>query len=227
MMQYSSNANSEWLMERLGLENINNQLTKLDFKDHSPIYPFVSSLFIAKEYFNDKTEDELAIAMKNISEEQYINYALNIHQKMLKDSEYRNQELDLNESMQRIWSDRLPAGSVSDYVSLMKKLNSKTYFDEKTQAVLNEIIETSIQYSSTNEFYEHIGSKGGSTLFIMTKALYAKDLKGNKTEMAYFFNDLNAQERKKMTMSIKDFDRAVLRNPKMIQKIQKLYSTYE
>jgi D-alanyl-D-alanine carboxypeptidase len=109
----------------------------------------------------------------------------------------------------------------------MKKLNSKTYFDEKTQAVLNEIIETSIQYSSTNEFYEHIGSKGGSTLFIMTKALYAKDLKGNKTEMAYFFNDLNAQERKKMTMSIKDFDRAVLRNPKMIQKIQKLYSTYE
>lgn len=227
MMQYSSNANSEWLMERLGLENINNQLAKLDFKDHSPIYPFVSSQFITKEYFNDKTEDELAMAMKNISEEQYINYALNIHQIMLHDPDYRNQQLDLNETMHRIWSDRLPAGSVSDYVSLMKKLNSKTYFDEKTQAVLNEIIETSMRYNSTKEFYQHIGIKSGSTTLIITKALYAEDLKGDKTEMAYFFKDLDAQERKKMIMSTKDFDRAVLRNPIIVQQIQKLYSTYE
>ncbi|QJP35299.1 serine hydrolase [Nonlabens sp. Ci31] len=227
MMQYSSNANSEWLMERLGLENINNQLAKLDFKDHTPIYPFVSSLFITEEYFKDKTEDELVDAIKNISEEQYINYALDIHQKMLQDPEYRNQQLDLNETMQGIWSDRLPAGSVSDYVSLMKKLNSKTYYDEKTQTVLNEIIETSMRYNSTKEFYQHIGIKGGSTLFIMTKALYAEDHKGNKTEMAYFFNGLEAQERKKMTMSINDFDRTVLRNPMMVQKIKKLFSTYE
>jgi D-alanyl-D-alanine carboxypeptidase len=227
MMQYSSNANSEWLMERLGLKNINNQLTKLDFKDHSPIYPFVSSLFITKEYFKDKTEEELIQAIKNLSEEQYINYALDIHQKMLKDPDYRNQQLDLNETMQRIWSDRLPTGSVSDYVALMKKLNSKTYYDEKTQTVLHEIIETSMRYNSTKEFYKHIGIKSGSTLFIITKALYAEDHKGNKTEMAYFFNDLDAQERKKMTMFMKDFDRAVLRNPIMVQQIQKLYSTDE
>ena len=84
-----------------------------------------------------------------------------------------------------------------------------------------------MRYNSTKEFYKHIGIKSGSTLFIITKALYAEDHKGNKTEMAYFFNDLDAQERKKMTMSMKDFDRAVLRNPIMVQQIQKLYSTDE
>jgi len=227
MIQYSSYANSEWLMNRLGTDNINNRLLELGCTDHAPIYPFVSSLFIAKEYYTTKKDDQLLKAINNLSEEQYKDYAFSIHAKMLQDMEYRNQPIEITETTQRIWSDRLPAGSVSDYVTLMKKLNSKTYFDKTTQTLLNEIIETSMSEPSIREFYHHIGIKTGATPLVITKALYAKDRKGNTTEMAYFFNDLDAQEIKKMDLSVKDFDRAVLRNTLMVQKIQKLYSSYE
>ncbi|AGC78502.1 D-alanyl-D-alanine carboxypeptidase [Nonlabens dokdonensis DSW-6] len=223
MIQYSSNANTEWLMERLGLENINKQLVKLDFKHHSPIYPIVSSLFISDIYFKNLSKQELINKLNDLSEEQYIQYALEIHEEMKNDSEFRKQPLDSNEDIQRVWSNRLPAASASDYFSLMKKLNSKTYFNEQTQTILDEIIETSMHYKSVKEFYQHLGSKGGSTLFIMAQALYAQDQKGNRTEMVYFFNNLEPQERKKMTMSMSDFERAVLRDPKMAQKVHEIY----
>jgi D-alanyl-D-alanine carboxypeptidase len=223
MIQYSSNANAEWLMERLGLDNINEQLEKLDFKHHTPIYPIVSSLFISKEYLKNSSDRDRLNKLNALSREEYIQYALGIHEKMKKDPEFRKQKLNLSEDMQRIWSDRLPAASASDYYALMQKLNSKTYFNKQTQHLLDEIIETSMKYNSVNEFYQHLGSKGGSTLFIMAQALYAKDQKGNRTEIVYFFNDLAPQERKKMTMTMSDFERSILRDPKMAKRIHQIY----
>ncbi len=223
MIQYSSNANTEWLMERLGLENINNQLKKLDLKNHTPIYPIVSALFISNTFLKNTSNEDLITKLNDLSQEQYIQYTLDIHEKMKQNPEFRKQTLDLNENIQRVWSDRLPAASANDYYALMQKLNSKTYFSKKTQEVLDDIIETSMKYNSVKEFYEHLGSKGGSTLFIMTKALYAKDKKGNRTEIVYFFNNLEPQERKKMTMSMNDFERAVLRNPKMAERVHQIY----
>lgn len=227
MIQYSSNANTEWLMERLGLKNINEQLEKLDFKHHTPIYPIVSSLFINTTYFKDASNKDVISKLNDLSQEQYIQYSLDIHEKMKQDPEFKKQTLDLNEDIQRVWSDRLPAASASDYYALMQKLNSKTYFNKKTQEILDEIIETSMKYNSVKEFYEHLGSKGGSALFIMTKALYAKDQKGNRTEIVYFFNNLAPQERKKMTMSMSDFERSVLRDPKMAQRIHQIYLNHK
>lgn len=224
MMQYSSNANSEWLMEKLGLVNINKQLEKLQLKDHTEIYPFVSSLFITADLYPDLETEAVVKKANSLSMNEYTIHSLRIHEKLKKDPEYRNQKLDLNEAIQRIWSDRLPAGSVSDYISIMKKLNSKTYFGTTTQVILDDIIETSMVYNSTKEYYEHLGSKGGSTLFVMNMSLYATDKKGNTTEMVYFFNDLNAQERKKLTMSMGDFDRSVLRNPQMVKTINTHYT---
>ena len=44
------------------------------------------------------------------------------------------------------------------------------------------------------QWLKHFGQKGGSTAFVLTKALYATTKKGNKIEMAYFFNDLTEAE---------------------------------
>lgn len=227
MIQYSSNANAEWLMDHLGLENINTQLDKLDFKHHTPIYPIVSSLFISNAYLKNESDESLVSKLNGLSQQQYIQYALEIHDKLKQNPEYRNQPLELTEEIQYVWSSRLPAASVSDYYSLMQKLNSKTYFKQETQNILDEIIETSMPYKSVNQFYEHLGSKSGSTLYIMAQALYAKDKKGNRTEMVYFFNDLEPQERKKMTMTLNDFKRAILRDSTMAQRIHHIYMDHK
>ncbi|PIO47868.1 MAG: hypothetical protein CMR00_07690 [[Chlorobium] sp. 445] len=62
--------------------------------------------------------------------------------------------------------------------------------------------------------------KGGSTPFVLTKALYATDKKGNKTELAYFLNDLNMIEMVNLLVSANEFELKILTNREFRDKIK-------
>lgn len=53
MMKYSSNANTEFLMEVLGLDAINQRLTNWGLEGHDKLYPF-SSAILMPTYIKDK-----------------------------------------------------------------------------------------------------------------------------------------------------------------------------
>ena len=46
MLQYSSNANTEYLINILGIENINQNIKELGLQQHEEVYPFVSALYL-------------------------------------------------------------------------------------------------------------------------------------------------------------------------------------
>lgn len=46
MILYSSNANTEYLIERLGLDQINQTVTSLALSQHEMLYPFVSAMVL-------------------------------------------------------------------------------------------------------------------------------------------------------------------------------------
>ena len=46
MMMFSSNANAEYLMDLLGIDDINSNLRMLGLKNHTPIYFFPASIFL-------------------------------------------------------------------------------------------------------------------------------------------------------------------------------------
>ena len=133
MILFSSNANTEWLSKRLGLENINKRLVSLEMTNHSEIYYLVSSLFVGKELFPNLKNKELEEAMRNLSTEDYIKATERIHEKLLSDPSYKNDRGDRALNIQKVWSDNLPASTTSEYVELLKKINSRTYFSEGTQ----------------------------------------------------------------------------------------------
>jgi D-alanyl-D-alanine carboxypeptidase len=62
--------------------------------------------------------------------------------------------------------------------------------------------------------------KGGSTAFVLTKALYATDKKGNRTEMAYFLNDLSLLENIRLQMSMNEFELKILANKEFREKVK-------
>ena len=76
----------------------------------------------------------------------------------------------------------------------MSILNNRKYFDDSTYAVLAEVLETLMEVPANKAWLSHAGMKGGSTVFVLTKALYATLKNGTKIEMAYFFNDLTGEE---------------------------------
>ncbi|WP_317629098.1 serine hydrolase [Peribacillus butanolivorans] len=54
MIAYSSNANTDYLIFMLGLQNINHVPESLGITNHEPMYPIVSSLFIPDQLMKEK-----------------------------------------------------------------------------------------------------------------------------------------------------------------------------
>ena len=210
MILFSSNANTEWLCDKLGLDKINARLASMDVANHTEIYNIVSALYVGKELFPGITGADLETKLKALSTEDYIAATARIHDKLKTEPDYRNEVGELGMNIQRVWSDRLPAATVEDYVHIMTLINSRTFFSPETQTYLDEVMEFLLENPQNREWLEHTGMKGGSTAFVLTKALYATDKKGNKTELAYFMDDLNFFQNMKLQASMNAFELAIL-----------------
>ena len=214
MILFSSNANTEFLMQKLGLDNINANLKSLDLPQHDPLYPIVSALFTVSNRQNDKAFYE---TIKNTSLKDYTDKCLQIHEKLKKDtdSSFRKTFVFPDMDLQKIWSDRLPASTTKEYASIMQKINSRTYFTPKVQGYLDEIMEWGFVVNPKNKaVYKHLGQKGGSTAFVLTLATYARTMSDNRTELVFFFNDLTDEEATKLQMFMNDFVVNCISKPK-------------
>ena len=211
MIIFSSNANTEYLMDKLGFDNVKSNLHLLGLKKHTPIYPLVSFLFL---YQNPKklSEDKILKEIKKLSNEDYAKTAFMIHSELKNDSNYKKKfrPQDLTIKMQKEWSDRLPASTTKEYVQLCSILNNRKYFDDTTYHVLAKVLETLMESPGNQTWLSHAGMKGGSTIFVLTKALYATLKDGTKIEMAYFFNDLTGEENARLQKWMNDFEIKVL-----------------
>lgn len=67
MITFSSNANNEFLMEKLGLASIEARMKEVGVKEHSTLYYFVSAIFIPYEIKQYKYPDmTMKAAQKHI-----------------------------------------------------------------------------------------------------------------------------------------------------------------
>ena len=215
MIIFSSNANTEFLMDLLGIDKIQNNIQLLGLKQHTFIYPLVSSLFL---YQNLKkiNEDKIISAIKKLNDEDYAKSVLLIHDHLKNDSNYKKnfRPQDLTLKMQKEWSDRLPASTTKDYVQVCSILNNRKFFDSSTYQVLAQVLETLMEVPANKAWLSHAGMKGGSTIFVLTKALYATLKNETKIEMGYFFNDLTGAENMRLQTWMNNFEIRVLTDEK-------------
>lgn len=226
MIAYSSNANTEYLMHVLGLQNINEVLKSLDVLDHEPLYPFTSALYIPIQLMNEKklTKEETLKAMQSMDMTEYRDRALSIHNNWLKNpltDEEKKQLRALNMDVQKVWSDRLVKATTADYISILEKLNSKKYFNENVHKYLDPVMEQLMQNPKNRGWLTHAGQKGGSTAFVLTQAFYAKDKDGNQTEIAFFANNLSTIEQAKLSKNMNNFLLKFLTNEEFRLHIKK------
>ena len=67
-----------------------------------------------------------------------------------------------------------------------------------------------MQNPANRDIFQHAGMKGGSSAFVLTKALYATDTEGNTTEMAYFFDGLWPITNMRLQQNMNQFELKVL-----------------
>ncbi len=220
MMMYSCNSNTEFLMEILGLDNINKNIELLGLKKHTVIYPIAASLFM---YQNPKKTSEKKIlkGIKNLSEEQYCRFIYDMHKALAYDTllKTRYRQADFTKNLQKEWSDKLPASTTKDYARLCNIINNRTYFDDETYSILASILESFMENSANKKWLKHAGGKAGNTEWIITKALYGTTKTNKKIEMALFFNNLTLQENEMLQLFMNDFELSILSKDEFRKKV--------
>ncbi len=229
MLRYSSNANTEYLMKELEMLKIENRMKDVGVTNHSPLFYFVSCLFIPYEIRNQEfsslsmkeAHDKIVVKMEEMTQEEWVDLSNKIHDKLTSDGGYK-QRANILEwwSMEydRLFSEKFIKSTTAEYANIMSKINNK-WFPEKAQEELEYSLGSLMENEANQQWLERAGKKGGSTLTILTDALYAEDKKGNQFELAIFFNDLSWFQFQKLRVSLNDFERMILQDETYRKKV--------
>ncbi|ONI38200.1 hypothetical protein AN640_02710 [Candidatus Epulonipiscium fishelsonii] len=200
MIMFSSNANTDFLMDHLGIDNINATIRALGLNGHSEIYPMCGSLTIANfiNLHEKLSEEDLEKRMIEMTDREYIDQAIAIQNLMNTNSfppEAKNATVVLNNfDIQQIWVDRFISATAKDYMHLLELINSRTYFNDVAQDELNHVLEYAVFNPSVRENLNHFGFKNGSINGVVTDARYAEDKEGNKIEIVLMMGDLEPED---------------------------------
>ena len=222
MILFSSNANTEYLMDLLGIDNVKNNLQLMGITEHTPVQYLVGSLFM---YQNPRKKSEKSIlkGIKSLNEQQYARYIFDMHKALAYDTVLKAKfnPADLTFTMQKLWSDRLTASNTYSYAQIGNILNNRKIFGTQMYEVLKKVLETVMENPGNQTWLSHAGMKGGSTMWVLTKMLYATTLPDNsKIEMAYFFNNLDPTENTKLQKWMNDFEYQILSNEAFREKVK-------
>jgi D-alanyl-D-alanine carboxypeptidase len=193
MIRFSSNANTEYLLDRLGPDAVNASLTTLGLPRHDPVLPLVASLLLYSTA--DKTTTMQTLRAMSVA--QYEQACQAAHGRLRADTTgaLKRAFIFPDMDLQKLWSDRLTASTTNEYASVLRKISSRTYYPAAVQTLLDQIMEWPLVANPANKtVYQHLGSKGGSTAFVLTLTAYATTLDGNRTVVTFFFNNLTTDE---------------------------------
>ncbi|RYF49540.1 MAG: hypothetical protein EOO39_45445, partial [Cytophagaceae bacterium] len=141
MIQFSSNANTEYLLDKLGPDAVNANLKKLTLPNHDPLYPIVSALFLYS--VPPANSAETVSETRKLSAKAYVAQCQAIHNRLKqdKDGSFKKTFIFPDMALQKVWSDRLAGSTVREYASVMQKINSRTYFPPAVQTIIDSIME--------------------------------------------------------------------------------------
>lgn len=211
MIMFSSNANTDFLMDLLGFDNVKDNITLFKLKQHTAIYPLAGSMFLY-QIPKKSSEDKLIKALSRYSDKTYSMNAYENHLELKEDSSFkatfRPEQFSIK--LQKIWSNRLPASTTKEYVQIAQALNKREVLDEDVFFTIGEVLEYPMENKAFQAVFKHYGVKGGSTGFVLTHVLYFTMKNGTRMEMAIFFNDLLPAEEKKLEGWLDPFEAQVI-----------------
>jgi D-alanyl-D-alanine carboxypeptidase len=221
MIRFSSNADTEYLEDLLGLANINRNIKTLKLRKHSPYYYFTAGALMTCLKSENIDAEKWAVQLEAMPMDEYRKRCETNHLKLKTDSTFIKtfSSINLPFRIQKIWSDRLVAATTSDYVSIMQKINSRNYFKAEVQHTLDQLMEWPMTNPGNQSVFKHLGQKGGSTAFILTDAFYATDKNGFKLSCAFFFNNLTEKEKLMIERNFGMFEGSIITDAAFRRKL--------
>lgn len=199
MIQYSSNANTEYLIERLGIEKINHVLDEWHISEHDKVYPVSSAMLIPGylKYTQQRSWRDITEYLENCTYEQYAELAVEVFQLLQDDRDGQEKWINklafakgFSKRLQKIWSDHLPKATAKQYVNILREL-----FEGQTRSPsFYSLVQHALTVPVKNKNFITFAQKGGSSLFILNIVLFIENTSGTKYYFALFLNDATGLE---------------------------------
>lgn len=222
MATYSSNANTDYLIDLLGIAAINERAKSLGLTQHEEVYPIVSALLIPDYLKSESMDDKQLIKeLETMPMEEYRGLAEELSKQMKEGTiKIEDRVFDLSLDVQKVWSDRLIGASAKDYGKLLSVI-SNDQLPEKAAETARDLLEWPMEYNEQNhERFVHLGAKGGSTAFILNDAMYAEDHNGDKAEFVLLTDELSLWQGMLVRSNMNSFESQLLGSEAYRLKIQ-------
>ncbi|MCY7680357.1 class A beta-lactamase-related serine hydrolase [Bacillus pumilus] len=192
MMQFSSNACTDYLIDLLDLERINDQMKQAGLTEHDELMP-LTPMLLWSAYVSDRRRDAYK-KMSGVSEEQYkslMNEIFNImkndpkHKKALEEKMKKKNLLSWR--IQSLLTQKMTKSTTNEYTHFMKRLHDELLTTEE-KSLFSQIVLGETLKKETDQYFWY---KGGATLFVFTGALYRKT-DTSSISISFFINDPKA-----------------------------------
>jgi D-alanyl-D-alanine carboxypeptidase len=192
MLQMGSAALAEYLMDRLGFDNIKSNIQSLGLSGHSSIVPPSASLSLYQNRANTNKK-KIEKAIKKMEEEEYCKSAFLMHLAMKNDSAFKSKfgTLNAGKDFIKMWSDRLPQSTTLAYGQLLQMIVKEKTFDKPIFQTLRKIIEWPMQYPTVTNMFQRFSMTGSATPFVFTQAQYGITKNNDAIILVYICENLS------------------------------------
>lgn len=184
MMQFSSNACTDFLINKIGIDTINDSIETLQL--HHDKISYLTPPILMPGYLSDKRK----IALNKIGtmdDQSYKELSDELFKKMkVGESDYLKEKTlkMMNRKMQLLITKKMASSTTKQYADLMYRLG-KDLLTEKEKELFSEIL---IGEKIKGDHDDYFWYKGGSTLFVLTSALY-KESQDSVISVSLFIGD--------------------------------------
>lgn len=195
MIQHNDNSASDFVLARLGAAATAQALQTAGLTNHDPLLPTAGFYLAAAD------ADTEAGAQKLLSQGpqvlwQTVQAAALRFQKEEAGTPAQRQWLDKHPTpgtgVQSLWADQaLTQGVAAQYAALMSRIGTGRYANADALAIVQRHLAWAMKLEGNEKLFKAFGSKGGTSVSIMTEAMFAVPNQGDyagKTRVVVFLN---------------------------------------
>ena len=235
MVEYSSNAATDYLHIRLGQERIEQTALDLGLTSQTAPCPFAGQFMIMASHTRPEVSDQAALHFYTKNIERYGEDIMQLTAAFSEDEAFHDEALTWRQSARRPelltqaeFSEQFNArGSAAEYAALMARVALNDMGSPDSSFMVRRHLEWPMQYVENQELFSNVAFKGGALPGILTTLYYAYPY-GESTPIvvALFYHDLDndTYQQWRTSLAHDEFARWLLYEPSAILALRELIS---
>lgn len=233
MIEYSSNAATDYVHMRLGQERIEQTALDLGLQSHTAPCPFLGQFLIMANPARAQISEQAALQFYSDNPQRYGDDVMQLTAAFSEDDAFREEALAWRRTTRRPdlfaqqqFSEQFNArGSAADYAALMARVAFNGLNSQESSFIARRQLEWPMQFPENQALFTNLAYKGGSLPGILTTVYYAYPIDDpTPVVVALFYHDLenSTYQQWRRSLAHDEFARWLLYEPAAVPALRAL-----